>query len=189
MIGRIKTAAFALTLAVLMGVPAQAVTYGIDFDTDGIDITGTITTNGTLGTFNGRSAFFAIVNTIDLTVSDASTSVNYDQIVTSDGGDRLNFEVTETAIVLTSTAGVTGPNAQILNSDFSTTAASDSAGLLQFTSGGELRFGGGRGTTQTGVTNLTFTVIPLPATVPLFAAALGGLALMGWRRRRSTRLN
>ena len=30
------------------------------------------------------------------------------------------------------------------------------------------------------------TVTPLPATLPLFATGLGGLGLLGWRRKRTT---
>ena len=33
--------------------------------------------------------------------------------------------------------------------------------------------------------NLTVTPVPIPAALPLFAAAVGGLGFLGWRKRRS----
>jgi hypothetical protein len=46
-------------------------------------------------------------------------------------------------------------------------------------------------TPQTGPTfNFTFSlsgdVVPLPATLPLFATGLGAIGLLGWRRKRKT---
>jgi hypothetical protein len=38
--------------------------------------------------------------------------------------------------------------------------------------------------TGQGDVNLVLTPVPLPAALPLFAAALGGAGLAGWRRRR-----
>jgi hypothetical protein len=34
------------------------------------------------------------------------------------------------------------------------------------------------------ITNTTISVVPLPAALPLFASGIGGLGLLGWRRKR-----
>ena len=37
------------------------------------------------------------------------------------------------------------------------------------------------------VGNLTVSPVPIPAALPLFAAALGGLGFVGWRKRKAAR--
>jgi hypothetical protein len=37
------------------------------------------------------------------------------------------------------------------------------------------------------IDNTALSIVPLPAALPLFASGIGGLGLLGWRRKRKAR--
>jgi len=96
----------------------------------------------------------------------------------SPGGQSLIFDVTDAAHDLTlaslTRSDVSGANTgQLFAADICPLAGCGQ-GLTGFAAGSSILNIGNEGTT------------PLPAALPLFATGLGGLGLLGWRRKRKT---
>ena len=51
----------------------------------------------------------------------------------------------------------------------------------------DITLGAGATMSFTATTELTPAPTPLPAALPLFATGIGGLGLLGWRRKRKAR--
>ncbi|MEM6905737.1 MAG: VPLPA-CTERM sorting domain-containing protein [Pseudomonadota bacterium] len=169
----------ALALGLSAAAPAQAITYTIDFDGGDIDIMGSITTNDTLGNFNSRASFRGIVTAVDVTFTSSTETVTYTSFAQGGGsaGQNISFAVDANQIFLT-TDGNGGTNSFVLffGQDASPVSTSNAGFNTQRTN---FLFGGA---TETGLTGLTFTAIPLPGAAFLLIPALGALVLAGRRR-------
>ena len=188
---RVKTLAFATLFLSAATAHAAPITYGIDFEGSFTDISGTITTDGTLGTFNSRGDFMGIVTGINLTVVGEYQIVGnfvtavFDTVVTTAGGADFDFQVTENTILLSRVRTRRGGSG-FLHSGFSSSSSSS----LQFSSTGMIfNLPGGGFTREDGLSSLTFTAqaaapIPLPAAAPLLGSVLAGMGVLGRRKRR-----
>ena len=182
----------AVAALALSPMAAQALTYGIDFDGTNIDISGTITTDGTLGTFLGSASFFGTVTALNLTVtagtgSSAVTDIYDTVFIPRRGvGSSLGYTVSETTLSITGGSGSIGPT--FVTGNFASSLTNSFVALetttLRFVNNGTGAFS----FTETGVSSLTFTAppaapIPLPAAAPLLGSVLAGMGVLGWRKR------
>jgi hypothetical protein len=158
---------------VALGNPLTGIDkYSIVFtgDTTAVDLSGSpfIRYNNITGTFTDG----AVTETITATVESNSSLANidfYDTTFTNGLGFAdaalAGFEL------ITSIGPITAGSGE-LTPTFGGGVFATAGGDLQFTSSDSLSFTASVSTT------------PLPATLPLFATGLGGLSLLGWRRKR-----
>lgn len=166
----------------LSASPAAAAVYAIDYQGANVDITGTITTDGTAVSSLTRYQMMAsgILEMLDVTVSTASDTAVFDRVALGNPsvGSSISYAVSATEIRVTAVTGGSGPNYELFAAANSSTPiayglALNPAGLL-----------GVDGTFDSGVAELVFTRVsdvPLPAGLALLPAGLGVLAL--YRRR------
>jgi hypothetical protein len=182
-------------MTISSGSAIANIIYTVDLPPTGdLTLQGTITTDGNLGTITR-----ADILGWDLTVSSASLSSSFEftpltSTLTSysDGGRSPDFAVaTATTLTLPSPDDVFNlEKAPLYNVDPYGQAVVDGAGGEYFrveTADGrydEVQIGVGF---PLQLADAGEVVTPLPAALPLFATGLGGLGLLGWRRKRKAR--
>jgi len=186
----VALAAAGCALALSVGAARASVVYGVDLSVGAGSVTGTITTDGTTGTLSSGN-----ITAWDLKLSDGSNTFVLQPSVTS---TALIFgnQTSATATGLFFNFGGTGLQSLIFEG--SNVASGQSDAILCFGTTGSCFAGVGAGITLTGgpLTN-EFTAqsglveigqaVPLPTALPLFATGLGGLGLLGWRRKRKAK--
>jgi len=185
-----KLLGVATALALLGASPAAAITYlisdnaGIPSDPQGgLFLTGSITTNGTIGTLSSVN-----IAAWNLNISGHGQLVTYTEF-------NSHFTLTGSALTATATAlsfnytatlgyslqffldGGTGPGITwMADGDLRGRFALSFDPLVE----GEVEF-------RPGIVSYPVSppaAVPLPAALPLFATGLGVLGLLGWRRKR-----
>jgi len=180
--------------------PSEATTYNVDLVVGGGTVTGSIQTDGTLGplattnitgyslnlvegllsaTLNpGNSSFdgsgFTDVSPGSPNLTATATQLFYNFGLVYDAAFYLNAN-NNTIFCLHDAAGACSVSSAAADADGGAPAMILGLGNGSFTftpESGDVCIAGECGTT------------PLPAALPLFATGLGGLGLLGWRRRR-----
>jgi hypothetical protein len=184
----------------LLGVPqAGATTYNLT-GTSGIDVTGTITTDGNIGTLSAADITSWNINETFDTIH-VPTNINPSNSTVSLSGDALTatstqllFNFADTATSKLEFVSNNFPNPGGFNVQFcdATTPCINQVGASDF-SFMEIVFASGgccsssTGVAETGNTQIGTAAVattPLPAALPLFGAGLGLMGLLGWRRKR-----
>jgi len=182
-------------LALLGASPAAAITYlisdnaGIPSDPQGgLFLTGSITTNGTIGTLSSVN-----IAAWNLNISGHGQLVTYTE---------FNSHFTLTGSALTATATALSFNYATLGSLQFFLDGGTGPGIAWMADGGSrgsfvLSFDplvGGEVEPRPGIVSYPVSAVappaavPLPFALPLFATGLGVLGLLGWRRKRRSAL-
>ena len=186
-----KLLGVATALALLGASPAVAITYlisdnaGIPSDPQGgLFLTGSITTNGTIGTLSSVN-----IAAWNLNISGHGQLVTYTE---------FNSHFTLTGSALTATATALSFNYATLGSLQFFLDGGTGPGIAWMADGGSrgsfvLSFDplvGGEVEPRPGIVSYPAppAAVPLPAALPLFATGLGVLGLLGWRRKRRSAL-
>jgi hypothetical protein len=182
----VALAAAACALALSVGAAKASVVYDVDLSA-GIrgSVTGTITTDGTIGTLNSGN-----ITGWDLTLNEGS-----DTFVLQPGvGNDVTILGTQTSATATglffnfSGTGIVGLTFTSAASPSNVFLCFGLAGTCLAGIGDGIVFGGGAFSgfqihTESGLVEIA-QATPLPAALPLFASGLGALGLLGWRRKR-----
>jgi hypothetical protein len=197
---------FFLVLIASVVVPnltqANTLTYAVDITSGGDSLTGTISTDGTIGTLSSSN-----ITGFDLTMSFVPTAPanysgpspltateTYSKHWTTVGGSEFTATSSGLFFDFGSTAtAYAPPDFEAAYVDFASPPNSDLEFLDSRYSPGAIDLTDvvdGQPVTGTiffnDLTEIgTITTTPLPAALPLFATGLGGLGLLGWRRKRN----
>jgi hypothetical protein len=176
----------AVAIALFAAAPCKANTiYDVDLTGFGASITGTIVTDGTIGAIGDSN-----IVSMSLTLSQGLNSALITGPLSSSTMNGVSWAST------TSTGGLFFDFGAGIQNFFlgSTTGSFPSWVCFTGSSSGcghgdiEMRINGSQfiesGSFYQGLTEIGSAETPLPAALPLFATGLGGLGLLGWRRKR-----
>jgi hypothetical protein len=181
--------AFVFALLVLASQPASAITYNINVSEGGNSVTGTITTNGHLGSLAST----------DITAWNLTINAGLGGHLTLGNGNPTMIGSPLLAGTTTLDFARSGSAEVIFGDGFNDWLLIGA--VLSGTPGGEMQFveTGGGGSANHIVSlppedpfaghigSADFTPpadTPVPTALPLFATGLGALGLIGWRRKR-----
>ena len=182
---------FLFALIVLAGQPASAITYNINVSEGGNSVTGTITTNGNLGSLAST----------DITAWNLTINAGLGGHLTLGSGNPTMIGSPLLAGTTTFDFARSGSAEVFFGDGFNDWLLIGS--VLSGTPGGAMQFietGGGSSVNHTvslplddpfagHIGSADFTPpadTPLPAALPLFTTGLGALGLIGWRRKKKS---
>jgi hypothetical protein len=158
-----------LVVVVLAASPTYAATV---FNVTGVtDLTGTLTIDTVTGSLTAADLDYSVTSPPDYTIIFVGAPTSADQII-ADGSSPPPAKVDMITLVINFGATLVGfQNGPI-------TSATAFSGCFFIVNGGcDSR-------TPLILDNAALTATPLPAALPLFVTGLGGLGLLGWRRKR-----